>query len=246
MAGLDADAPTHPWGGTEEVAVSPDGKSLVFTAHLSGRDEAWSTDYNLYQVSLDRTRSPACLTCDNPAWDTNPAFSPDGEPLAFLAMGQPGFESNRRRIRILDVASGKARTLTEEWDRSPQGVAWSRDRKSLLTYADHLGQVSLFRVDVESGRATLLVEPGTNDMPLVGADRLYYLHHDLLHPPSSGGPTSMARTRGCSPTSTMRAWPRCVWASRSLRFRRRRGDTVYRYLVNRSISTPPASGPSPC
>ena len=48
MPAMDADTPTKPFGGPEEIAFTPDGKGLVFTASDVGREEAWSTDFDLY------------------------------------------------------------------------------------------------------------------------------------------------------------------------------------------------------
>ncbi len=54
MPDLDADAPTKPFGGLEEVAVSPDGAEVIFAAKiLPGSEAAWSTDCDLYAVSAE-------------------------------------------------------------------------------------------------------------------------------------------------------------------------------------------------
>ena len=57
----------------DDFTFSPDGKYLVYTAPPE-RDEAWSTNYNLWRVPV--AGGPAeCLTRDNPA--ANGAASPD-------------------------------------------------------------------------------------------------------------------------------------------------------------------------
>ncbi|MGV8039012.1 MAG: TolB family protein [Thermoanaerobaculaceae bacterium] len=40
MPSMDADAPSKPFGGSEEFAFSPNGKALVFSARDAGRDRA--------------------------------------------------------------------------------------------------------------------------------------------------------------------------------------------------------------
>ena len=84
MQGVQADSPTFPWGGDEEIAFTPDGKELIYTAKVVGDSEAWSTDYDLYQVPLDGQAKALCITDYNEAWDTSPVFSPmaSGSPMA--------------------------------------------------------------------------------------------------------------------------------------------------------------------
>jgi len=182
MSGFDADSPSKPFGGSEEFAISPDGKTLIFTARNTGREEPWSTDFDLYEVPLDRSRKPACITEENPAWDTGPVFSPDGRTLAYLAMKRAGFEADRFRILLKDLQSGDVRVLTEDWDRSPGSLTWSADGKTLYATAAHLGQRALFAVDTESGSVEIVVGEGTVSSPQVFGDRILFGRDDLNHP----------------------------------------------------------------
>ena len=49
--GFDADIPGKPFGGDEDFAFSPDGKTLVFSARIAGRTEPWSTNFDLFQAA---------------------------------------------------------------------------------------------------------------------------------------------------------------------------------------------------
>ena len=89
--------------------VSPDSRSVVFVARDVGREEAWSTDLDLFQVGLDGGKAPVKLTTSNRATDTGPVFSPDGKSLAYLAMSRPKFEADKFHVVIRDVASGAER-----------------------------------------------------------------------------------------------------------------------------------------
>ncbi len=164
MPELDADVPTRPWGGMEEVAVSIAGSEVVFTAKiLPGSEPAWSTDYDLYVVPPDGGGTPRCLTEPNQAWDTSPAFSPDGKTLAYLAMDRPGFEADRFSIVLRDWAAGDERRLALDYDElklSPRGVTWSLDGKTIYCTAPYLGQVSLFKIDVRKGKTELIHRDG--------------------------------------------------------------------------------------
>jgi dipeptidyl aminopeptidase/acylaminoacyl peptidase len=161
MPEMDADTPSKPFGGPEEIAFTPDGKGLVFTARDVGREEAWSTDFDLYYVPVDGSAAPRCLTEANQAWDTTPVFSPDGRTLAYLAMSRPRYEADRFRIVLKPWPDGQARVLTEAWDRSVASFCWSADGTKLLATAPNVGQTSLFAVDAATGKAETLVEKGT-------------------------------------------------------------------------------------
>ncbi len=60
MPSAEADTPSSPFGGPEEITFTPDGKELVFTARDVGRQEAWSTDFDLYRVAVDGSKAPIC------------------------------------------------------------------------------------------------------------------------------------------------------------------------------------------
>ena len=182
MKGLDADSPTRPFGGVEEIAVHPDGSTVVFAAKVVGREAAWSTDVDLWAAPSDGSAAPRCLTEANPAYDNGPVFSPDGKRLAWTAMARPGYESDRQRVTVLDWPAGEARVLTEGWDRSAGGLAWSADGKTLYTSASHVGNQANFAIDAASGAVTLLVEKGSNGTPSPAGGRLVYAHDDLKMP----------------------------------------------------------------
>jgi dipeptidyl aminopeptidase/acylaminoacyl peptidase len=161
MPAMDADTPSKPFGGPEEISFTPDGKGLVFTARDVGREEAWSTDFDLYAVPADGSVPPRCLTEGNQAWDTTPVFSPDGKTLAYLAMSRPRYEADRFRLVLRSWPEGQTRVLTEAWDFSVSSFCWTRDGKKILATAPSKGQTSLFAVDAATGKADTLVGQGT-------------------------------------------------------------------------------------
>jgi len=182
MGNMDADAPPKPFGGPDEFTFSPDSREIIFTARNVGRSEPWSTDLDLYRSPIDGSKRPVCLTEQNQATDRCPVFSPDGKTLAYLAMARPGYESDRSRIILRSWPNGDERVLTENWDRSPSGICWSADGKSLYVTSPNLGKRSLFAIETATGNVRTLVEGGSVKSPTVSGQRIIFSLDHLKSP----------------------------------------------------------------
>jgi dipeptidyl aminopeptidase/acylaminoacyl peptidase len=182
MLGMNADTPSKPFGGPEEITFTPNGKAVVFTARDVGPEEPWSTDFDLYLATIDGSKPPKCLTEKNKAWDTSPVFSADGKTLAHLAMARPGYEADRLRIILRAWPNGKESVLTENWDRSPSSLCFSPDGRKIYVTAADTGQDSLFAIDVETGSVQTVVKEGTIGSPSVAGDRIIYSLNNLSSP----------------------------------------------------------------
>jgi len=158
---VDADVPSRVWGGNEEYAVSADGSIVYFAARIRDSKEPTSTNFDIYSAPANGRGRTVNLTKSNLAWDTQPVLSPDGKSLAYLAMRRPGFEADRFRIMIRDLASGETRELAAEWDRSPSSITYSHDGTALYANPNDVGNRTLWRIDIESGAMAKLVAQGT-------------------------------------------------------------------------------------
>jgi dipeptidyl aminopeptidase/acylaminoacyl peptidase len=179
--GLQTDTPVAPFGGMEEVDVSPDGRWLVYLARVGGREQAWTTNNDVFLVPMTGGKA-VDLTVANKAYDFDPTFSPDGRELALTMMTRPGFEADRTRLAIIDMATKKLRVVTEGWDHSVEGITWARDGKTIYTTSDNVGNHSVFAIDVASGNVRLLADKGTNESPRVAGDRVLFAKDTLTMP----------------------------------------------------------------
>jgi dipeptidyl aminopeptidase/acylaminoacyl peptidase len=182
MAAMDADSPPKPFGGPEGMAFTPDGQGLIFSACGAGREEAWSTDINLYYVPVDGSKPPVCLTAANMAADTTPVFSPDGKTLAYVAQSKPGYESDKFRIMLKSWPDGESRSLTDAWDYSASALGWTRDGRTILATAPDKGRTSLFAIDAKTGKAATVAGDGTVAGFAAGPDRIIFERNTLKSP----------------------------------------------------------------
>jgi dipeptidyl aminopeptidase/acylaminoacyl peptidase len=197
---LIGDSPSKPFGGAEELAFSPDGRTLYFTLREGGRGEPNSTDMDIYAVAADGSAAPANLTAANRGQDTGPAVSPDGRWLAYTAMARATYEADRQVVQLRDLRTGATRALTQAWDRSVGSIAWAPDSRSLYVTAGDTLDTPVFRVDVRTGQVTRLTQAGTagNVVPLRGGGILYTLNSlqapdDLYRLDARGTATQLTR-----------------------------------------------------
>ncbi|MDE6514013.1 MAG: S9 family peptidase, partial [Muribaculaceae bacterium] len=143
------ESPVKPFGGIESFAWSPDSKSLVYTSRKkSGMAYAISTNSDLYLYDLE-SKSTRNLTEGMMGYDTNPRFSPDGTQLAWLSMERDGYESDKNRIMVMNMASGEKTDLTANWDYTVDEIAWQPDSRGLffLAYKDGVKPVFSILLD---------------------------------------------------------------------------------------------------
>lgn len=150
MEGEPFECPMRPFGGADAFAWSPDSKSLVYVSRkLKGQDYAFSTNSDLYLYNLE-TKSTENLTEGNMGYDTNPQFSPDGKSLAWLSMETAKYESDKKRLMVLDVATKAKRDLTANWDYWPENFNWSKNGSKIWFNGYYQGVAPTFAIDVQT------------------------------------------------------------------------------------------------
>ena len=160
LEGEPYECPMEPFGGMEQLAWSPDSKTVAYTCRKkTGLAYSISTDSDifLYDVQTRKTRNlckpegykepkidptksmkyqavnaPENLK-NNPGYDQNPKFSPDGKYVAWLSMARNGYESDRQRLCVYNLSTGEKKYLTETFDSNVDDFCWS-DNKDALIY----------------------------------------------------------------------------------------------------------------
>lgn len=184
MASEPYECPMRPFGGVEAFAWSPDSKSLVYSSRKkTGLEYAVSTNSDLYLYSLE-DKSTRNLTEGMMGYDTNPAFSPDGTKLAWLSMEHDGYESDKNRIFIMDMATGEKTDLTSDWDYTASEIAWNTDGKTIYFIAAYQGVTPIFSVDVATKDVKTVADGVCDYVSLCPADAntLVSMYHSFTAP----------------------------------------------------------------
>lgn len=179
VPGARYDIPPGPFGGSEGYNWSPDAMQIAYTAKDQGRNDATTTDVNVYTISTSGG-SPAVITAKNHGGDQNPVYSPDGRWIAYASQARAGFESDRWRLMVYERATGEARELLPRWDRNADSYFWSPDMRAIYVGTTDAGRDKLYRFTFEQGTAgSSLLEP-TAPQLLVGDHNnvAFSLSHD--------------------------------------------------------------------
>lgn len=159
------EAPIFELGGGRGFSFSPDGKELCYVSNHDAL-QAESTNADLWVVPVDAeiTESTAVnLTAPNHGWDGAPLYSPDGSSIAFISQETPAYESDLKRLSVIDRATTRVRYLTSRtsFDDMVNDMRWTSDSQALVFQADYRGRTPLFRIPATGGKAEQVLLHGT-------------------------------------------------------------------------------------
>lgn len=139
------DVPQQPFGGPEDYTWSHDGTKVYYVCKKEyGTDYAQSTNTDIYQYDL-ATGKTSNLTESNKGYDTHPLVSSSGV-LAWLQMDEPGYESDKNDIIIMQDNSPI--NLTAHWDGTVFSFIFSEDSKKIYFTAPINGTRQLFELPI--------------------------------------------------------------------------------------------------
>jgi dipeptidyl aminopeptidase/acylaminoacyl peptidase len=191
----DRDVPPVQRGGIDDVAVSPDGKT-VYVVWVSDPVEAISTNGDLYAVPM--AGGEARQITASPGWDGTPRPSPDGKRLAWRRQPRAGYEADAFHVVVAAADGSGERDLTAGLDLSADELWWAGNGALRFT-AGVAGRVELHEIDVASGKVTRLAElPHLRGLSPAADGRTAAVTFDALTAPHEVGLLGPAGRRGLS------------------------------------------------
>ncbi|MBR6884282.1 MAG: S9 family peptidase [Prevotella sp.] len=161
LEGEPFECPMEPFGGIEQLDWSKDSQSIAYTCRKkTGLLYSISTDSDIYLYNIGTRKTiNLCKPADyvepkvdpsktlrhqavnapenlknNPGYDQNPQFSPDGKYIAWQSMARDGYEADRNRLCIYTLATGEKRYVTEAFDSDVDAFCWSDDKDALIYF----------------------------------------------------------------------------------------------------------------
>ena len=162
LEGEPYEAPTKPFGGSEELSWSPDGKTLAYSSRKKTGVEyslSTNTDIYLYDLASSATRN---ITEGNGGYDTHPRFSPDGSKISWISMERDGYEADLKRLFIQELKTGKKTFLTDGFEYDVDETVWSPDSKSIFFLATKHAEAQLWELALK-GRKIRQITTGMHD-----------------------------------------------------------------------------------
>lgn len=174
LEGEPYECPMKPFGGVEQLAWSNDSRQIAYTCRKkTGLDYATSTDSDIYLYDLttgktknlckpegyvapkvDYTKSLKDQAVNqqsgdlNLGYDTNPSFSPDGKYIAWQSMKHDGYESDRNRLCIYNLATGKKKYVTEKFDSNVDSYCWGTTTDVIYFTGVWHGETHVYRTNL--------------------------------------------------------------------------------------------------
>ncbi|EGE01082.1 Prolyl oligopeptidase family protein [Trichophyton equinum CBS 127.97] len=163
------ESPILPFGGSDHFDICP--KGVVFVSKDPTLNDALHTKCVCYVCpipfaalaeSVNPMEAKTITAKSLEGALTSPVISPVNNTLAFLAMREDGYESDKNRVVIakgvFDQGSETIELFASEdnkgaWDRSPSSLLWAHDDSSLIIKAEDTGRGLVFQVPMGDAKA---------------------------------------------------------------------------------------------
>lgn len=147
LKGEPYELPTLPFGDLGQLSWSPDGNYIAYSCRkLVGKQYAFSTNTDIYLYNVE-TGEEENLTEGMAGYDTDPRFSPDGKKIAWISMERNGYESDKKRLFVIDLATKEKKELTSDYKYNVETITWAPDSDKIYFTSCVNALTGIFEVD---------------------------------------------------------------------------------------------------
>lgn len=194
------ESPMKPFGGIEQLAWSPDSKTIAYTCRKkTGKEYALSTNSDIYFYDIASAKTTN-ITEGMMGYDQNPVFSPDGKWVAWESMERDGYEADKSRLFIMNIGSGVKKDVSAKFDQNSNGLVWAADSKSIYFISCWHALTQIYNADIQSD-SIVQITKGVHDYASVAlaGSNLIGIKHSMSKPdevysidPKSGTETELS------------------------------------------------------
>lgn len=184
IAGEPFESPMKPFGGAEQIAISPDGKSVAYTCKkLSGQAYALSTNSDIYLYDVESGKTVANLSEGIMGYDINPCFSPDGSKIAWESMEHDGYESDKSRLMVMDLTTKERVDVSAEFDQSSASLVWDETGENIYLLSCRHGCIHAYKANIAAKTFSQITD-GQYDFEQIalGNNCLIGVRHSMQEP----------------------------------------------------------------
>ncbi len=154
--------PTEPFGGLEQLSWSPDSRYIAYSCRkLVGKKYAFSTNTEIYIYNIE-TGETAVIDMKG-GYDTEPVWSPDGSKICWISMERDGYEADKQRLMVADVAWAEGampavsgiRDITAGFRYNAAGPVWTSDSKGIYFNSLTEGLQAMYEASLADGAWTI-------------------------------------------------------------------------------------------
>ncbi len=183
LEGEPYESPMKPFGGIEQLAWSPDSKTIAYTCRKkTGKEYSLSTNSDIYFYNVE-TRETCNKTEGMMGYDQNPVFSPDGKWLAWESMERDGYEADKNRLFVMNIESDAKSEISKDFDQNAEALRWTADSKSIYFVSCRDAVTQIYRADIENAHITKITS-GVQDYASVipSGEKLIAVRHSMSKP----------------------------------------------------------------
>ena len=152
------DSPLSPYFDQAEIKWSQDSKFIAYTCKkMKGREYAVSTNSDIYLYDLEKG-STENLSKGMPGYDKYPVFSPDGKKIAWQSMSTPGYEADKQRLIVMDLATKEKKDLTEKFDQDVANMLWDKDNTTIYFISGYHARFQIYKINTETSEISQITK----------------------------------------------------------------------------------------